>query len=146
MAYGFLKRQFRLNNPNLGSKDGVKRAIQHKAMNPGIKKTARTPKNLQEDNQRDKSVTENKERTPTKDKQQLSYMAYLSPDMGEKDAAKGTRTEHIQMGAEAIAKPQYNPCKQAYKTTTKKHKANMAKEENHKEVDPQGSPYKARLF
>ena len=46
-------------------------------------------------------------------------MAYLSPDMGKKDAAKGTRRKHIQMGAEAIAKPRYNPCEEAYKPTTK---------------------------
>ena len=52
------------------------------------------------------------------------------------------------MGAQAITKPRYNPCKEAeaYKIATKGHKANMAKETQHKEVDPQGSPYKARLF
>ena len=63
--------------------------------------------------------------------------------MGKKDAAKGTRKKHIQMGAEATAN---NPYEEAYKPATKKHKANMAKEANHKEVDPQGSPYKARIF
>ena len=50
------------------------------------------------------------------------------------------------MGAEAIASPRYKPSKAAYVQATKEHKANMANEKNHKEVDAQGYPYKTRLL
>ena len=63
-------------------------------------------------------------------------MAYLSPDMGQKDAAKGTRHRHIQMGAKAIAPTRYKPSRAVYIQATKEHKANMAKKANHSEMDP----------
>ena len=110
----------------MGTKKGVKRAIRHKAMDPGTKKTAKMPKNDEEDNPGGSSLKESKKQKPTKDK----------TDMGEKDAAKGTRQMHIQMGAEAIAKPRYNMYEAAYIRATKKHKANMAKTTNHTEMDP----------
>ena len=50
------------------------------------------------------------------------------------------------MGAQAIAKPRYNPYKEAYKTATKGHKANMAKETQHQEVDPKDHLTKQGYF
>ena len=50
------------------------------------------------------------------------------------------------MGAKAVAPTRYKPSRAAYVQATKEHKANMAKETQHKEVDPQGYPYKTRLL
>ena len=51
------------------------------------------------------------------------------------------------MGAKKTAKPSDNPCKANYNpAATKEHKTNMAKKAKHKEVDPYGGPYKARLL
>ena len=74
-------------------------------MDPGTKKTAKMPKNDEEDNPGDRSLKESKEQRPTKDNQKLSFMAHLSTNMGKKDAAESTREKHIQMGAKTTAKP-----------------------------------------
>ena len=78
-------------------------------MDPGTKKTAKTPKNDEENNSWGSSLKESKERWPTKDKQKPSYVAHLSTDMSKKDAVESTRAKHIQMVAKTIAKPSYNP-------------------------------------
>ena len=78
-------------------------------MDPGTKKTTKTPKNDEEDNPGGSSLKESKARRPTKGQQKPSYVAHLSTDLGKKDAAESTREQHIQMGAKTIAKPNYNP-------------------------------------
>ena len=66
--------------------------------------------------------------------------------MGKKDAASSTGREHIQMGAKTTIKLHHNPCKAAYNPEVEEHTKNMAKKTNHKEMDPYGCPYKARLL
>ena len=105
-------------------------------MDPSTKKTAKTPKNNEEDNPRGSSLKESKVRSPTKGKQKPSYVAHLSTDLGKKDAAESTRENHIQMVAKTIAKPSYNPGEAIYNPAVRKHKANMAKKANHSEMDP----------
>ena len=105
-------------------------------MDPGTKKTAKTPKNDEEDKPGGSSLKESKARRPTKGKQKPSYVAHLLTDMGKKDAAESTREKHIQTGAKTIAKPNYNPGEAVYNPAARKHKANMAKKANHSEMDP----------
>ena len=105
-------------------------------MDPGTKKTAKTPKNDEEDNQGGSSLKASKVRRPTKGQQKPSYVANLSTDMGKKDAAESTRAKHIQMSAKTITKPGYNPGEAVYNPAARKHKANMAKTANHSEMDP----------
>ena len=120
----------------MGSKESVKRAIRQKAMDPGIKKTAKMPKNDEEDNSESCSFKESKHKGPTEDE----------ANMGEKDAAEGTTAMYIQMGAKAFAKQSHHLYGAAKKLATNTHKANMASEENHGEMDPQGYPHKTGLL
>ena len=82
----------------MDTKESVKRAIRQKAMDPGIKKTTKTPKNDEEDNSESCSFKESKQGAPTEDK----------ADMGKEDAAKSIRATHIQMDTKAIAKQSYH--------------------------------------
>ena len=67
--------------------------------------------------------------------------------MGKEDAAYGTGRKHIQMGANTTIEPSNNPCEANYNpAVAQEHTTNMAKKANHKEVDPYGGPYKARLL
>ena len=130
----------------MDTKNNVKRAIWHKAMDPGTKKTAKTPKNDEEDNPGGSSLKKCKARRPTKGKQKPSYVAHLSTNLGKKDAAESTRAKHIQMGAKIITKPSYNPGKAAYNPAATEHTTYMAKKATYTKVDLHGFPHKARLF
>ena len=66
--------------------------------------------------------------------------------MGEEDAAEGTREMYIQMGAKTFAKKSHCLYEAANKLATKTHKAGMANEKNHREVDPYRYAYKTRLL
>ena len=120
----------------MDTKKSDKRALWHKATNPGVKTTTKTSKKDKKDNSESYSFKESEQRGPT----------VSTTDMGEKDAAEGTRATHIQMGAKALAKQSHYLYKAANKLATYTHKTNMASEDNHREMDPQGFPHKARLL
>ena len=72
-------------NTGLDTKERVKRALWHKATDPSIKKTTKASKNIKESNTKSCLFKKDKRGEPTEDK----------ADMGQKDAAKGTRHRYI---------------------------------------------------
>ena len=120
----------------MDTKESVKRALWHKATDPGSKETTKTYKNDKKDNSESCSFKESKKREPTE------YTA----DLGKKDAAEGTKAMYIQMGAKAFAQQSHCLYEASNKHATKKHKTNMAEEKGNREVDPQGHAYKTRLL
>ena len=120
----------------MDTKESVKRALWHKATDPGSKETTKTYKNNKKDNSESCSFKESKKREPTE----------YTTDLGKEDAAEGTKAMYIQMGAKAFAQQSHRLYKASNKPATKKHKTNMADEKEHREVDPQGHAYKTRLL
>ena len=69
----------------MDTKESIKRVLWHKAADPSARKTSKASKNVKESSTKSCLFKRDKRGEPTEDK----------ADMGQKDAAKGTRHRYI---------------------------------------------------